>query len=80
MRRGEAEEILAIRVEAPQEEILVRLKAQFIPAGSAYAAELGAVVEDAFSRLLSSSIVGEVRLEAKLRAEAEAVRVFADNP
>jgi len=79
MRRGEAEEILAIRVEAPQEEILVRLKAQFIPAGSAYAAELGAVVEDAFSRLLSSSIVGEVRLEAKLRAEAEAIRVFADN-
>jgi len=79
MRRGEAEEILSIRVEAPDEEILSRLKAPFIPVGSAYAAELGAVVEDAYARLISSSIVGEVRFEAKLRAEAEAIRVFADN-
>ncbi|PLY01638.1 MAG: RNA-binding transcriptional accessory protein [Desulfuromonas sp.] len=79
MRRGEAEEVLSIRVEAPDEEILSRLKAQFVPAGSAYVAELGTVVEDAYSRLISSSIVGEVRLDAKLKAEEEAIRVFAEN-
>ena len=79
MRRGEAEDILSIRVEAPDDTILSRLKSQFVPAGSAYTAELGAVVEDAYSRLISSSIVGEVRLEAKLKAEEEAIRVFAEN-
>jgi len=79
MRRGETEEVLSIRVEAPEDQILARLKVQFIPAGSRYAAELGAVVEDAYSRLISSSIVGEVRLEAKIKAEEEAIRVFAEN-
>lgn len=79
MRRGEKEEILRLRIDAPVEAILARLRSLFIPAASRFAELLGEVIADAYSRLLAISIEGELRLQAKQAADLEAIRVFAEN-
>ncbi len=79
MRRGEKEEVLFLSIVAPVEEILAGLKARAISGESIFGALLSAVVEDSYKRLMAPSIEVELRLEAKQRAEEEAIRVFADN-
>ena len=46
---------------------------------AALAADLAAALEDAYDRLLAPSIEADVRRALEERAEAEAIRVFADN-
>jgi uncharacterized protein len=79
MRRGEKEDILRLRIEAPEEDILGRLSALFLPAASPFAELLREVVDDAYHRLLAPSIEVELRLQAKTAADDEAIRVFAEN-
>ena len=79
MRRGEKEEILLLRIEVPEAELLQRLRRLLIPAESPYAEWLGTVVEDAWQRLLFPSLEVDVRLRAKQDADSEAIRVFAEN-
>lgn len=79
MRRGEKEEVLRLRIEAPEEEILGRLSALFIPAESRFAELLRGIIADAYKRLLTTSIDLDLRLQAKKAADDEAIRVFAEN-
>ncbi len=79
MRRGEKEEVLRLAVEAPEEELLQRLKARLIRGQSIFRPRLEAVAEDAYRRLIAPSIEVELRLEAKKAADETAIGVFADN-
>ena len=79
MRRGEKEDILRLRIDAPEEDILGRLSGLFVPAASPFAELLREVVADAYHRLLAPSIEVELRLQAKTAADDEAIRVFAEN-
>jgi uncharacterized protein len=79
MRRGEKEDVLRLAIEAPEEEILRRLKTHLVRGESIFHSLLEAVVADAWKRLLFPSIEVELRLEAKNRADAAAIEVFADN-
>lgn len=79
MRRGEKEDILRLRIEAPEEEILARLSVLFVPAESRFADLLREFVTDAYKRLLAPSIDLDLRLQAKKAADDEAIRVFAEN-
>ncbi len=79
MRRGEKEDVLRLWIEAPEEEIVSRLRAQLVPLESAFTTWLRDVVADAYQRLLAPSIEMELRLRAKTAADAEAIRVFAAN-
>jgi uncharacterized protein len=79
MRRGEKEEVLRLRIEAPEEEILGRLSLLFVPAGSRFADLLREIVADAYKRLLTTSIDLDLRLQAKRAADDEAIKIFADN-
>jgi len=79
MRRGEKEDILRIRIEAPDEEILGRLNGLFIPADSRFCELLREFIADAYKRLLSVSIEVELRLQAKISADNDAIQVFAEN-
>jgi uncharacterized protein len=79
MRRGEKEEVLILAIVAPVEEILAGLKKRVIHGESIVVPLLEGVTEDAYKRLLAPSIEVELRLEAKQRADAAAIRVFADN-
>jgi uncharacterized protein len=79
MRRGEKEEVLRLYVDAPEEEILQRLCRFLVPAMHPYGDWLQNVLIDAYNRLIFPSIEVELRLQAKQRAEEEAIRVFAEN-
>ncbi len=79
MRRGEKEDVLRLRIEAPAEEILGRLQVLFIRAESRFAELLREIIADAYKRLLTTSIDLDLRLQAKKAADDEAIRVFAEN-
>jgi uncharacterized protein len=80
VRRGEAENVLRATIEVDAErargEIARVLKRD---GASPWAAELDAAIADAWKRLLAPSVESEVRVEMKLRADREAVDVFAQN-
>jgi protein Tex len=80
MRRGEAEGVLRLRIAPPEGEAIGALEHQFVKApGTPGGEQVRLAVHDGFKRLLAATIEGEVRLEAKKKADAEAIRVFADN-
>lgn len=79
MRRGEKEEVLRLTLQAPQEEILAGLKRRLIKGESIFRPLLEDVVNDAYKRLISSSIEVELRLLAREKADEAAIAVFANN-
>lgn len=79
MRRGEKEEVLRLSLQAPQEELLAGLKHRLIKGESVFKPWLEAVAEDAYKRLIATSIEVELRLQAKDLADEAAIAVFARN-
>ncbi|NLW50479.1 MAG: RNA-binding transcriptional accessory protein [Candidatus Brocadiaceae bacterium] len=79
MRRGEEEGFLYLRIAPPEEEALDLLCRLFVRGRSPCAEQVRAAVEDGYKRLLSLSMETEMRLATKKAADAEAIRVFADN-
>lgn len=79
MRRGEEEEVLRLSISAPEEEILLRLKACLLKGASIFRLLLESVAEDAYRRLIAPSIEVELRLEAKKKADDAAIAIFARN-
>ena len=79
MRRGEREEVLSLSTLPPEEEALAILEGLFVKGMGADSEQVRLAVADSYRRLLSRSLETELRLALKERAEAEAIRVFADN-
>jgi len=79
MRRGEKEEFLTLRVVPPETEAISLLDAMFVKGNGPVAEQVRMAVEDGYRRLLANSMETEIRMAAKKRADAEAIRVFADN-
>ncbi len=79
IRRGEAEGFLTSRLMPPEPDAITQLNDMFVKNVSAAAEQVRLAVEDGYRRLLEPSIETEARLEAKERADAEAIRVFAAN-
>ena len=78
VRRGEAEEFLTARIVVPDEEIVAALLRK-LTAGHRAPEQMRLAVEDAYRRLISTSVEVEVRMELKTRADAEAIDVFGRN-
>lgn len=80
LNRGEAEKILTVKVEAPQEDILRYLEKQIITADNPQTTPvLKEVVADAYERLIRPAIEREIRNDLTERAEDGAIRVFGKN-
>ena len=79
IRRGEAEGFLMMRITPPEESALPLLEPLFVTGKGSAAEQVRLAVQDSYKRLLASAIEVELRMEAKKRADAEAIRVFADN-
>ncbi|HJP30617.1 MAG TPA: Tex family protein [Candidatus Latescibacteria bacterium] len=79
MRRGENEKILSLRILGPEGECLAVLERRFLKSENAAAAQVRLAVADSFKRLLSLAMETEMRVETRQRADAEAIRVFAEN-
>ena len=80
INRGEKEKVLSVKLNFPQEEILVYLEKQ---AGKDLQGEnlrlLQEAVLDSFKRLISPSIETEIRNILTEKAEDGAIAIFADN-
>jgi protein Tex len=80
MRRGEAEGVLRLRVAPPEGEAIAELERLFVRApGTPGGEQVRLAAHDCHKRLMGAAIEGEIRLEAKKKADAEAIRVFAEN-
>ena len=80
IRRGEAEGVLRVRIAPPEGPALATLERLFVSAPTTPGGEqVRLAAHDSYKRLLGPAIEGETRLEAKKAADAEAIRVFADN-
>jgi len=79
IRRGEKEGFLVMDISIDRERAVEELERIFLKASNATTPEMKKAVEDAFDRLLKSSIENEFRLQSKNKADEEAIHVFAEN-
>ncbi len=79
IRRGENENILYFLIELEAARALGVLQSHILRQQGDWTPQLVLAIEDAWQRLLNSSIQGEVRFELKKRSDTEAIQVFRDN-
>ncbi|WP_186445790.1 Tex family protein [Paenibacillus cremeus] len=79
INRGEREEVLKVALDVPVERIHEYIAKQYVKGPSIVRDILTNVIEDAYKRLLASSIEREVRGEMTEKAEEKAIEVFAEN-
>ncbi|MDA0335753.1 MAG: Tex family protein, partial [bacterium] len=79
MRRGENEKVLSLRILGPEGDCLSALERRFLTSENAAAAQVRVAIGDSFKRLLSLTMETEMRIDTRKRADAEAIRVFAQN-
>jgi uncharacterized protein len=79
MRRGAKEGFLRLQITAPGEQATQILERLFIKGHSACSIQVKEAVTDGYKRLLSPSMETEILAATKLRADEEAIKVFAEN-
>ncbi|HKT13134.1 MAG TPA: Tex family protein [Terriglobia bacterium] len=79
IRRGESEGVLGFLIELDPLRALNLLKSHILRQPGDWTQQLELAIEDAWKRLLNSSIQAEIRLEVKERSDGEAIQVFRDN-
>ena len=79
MRRGEKEGFLILRAHPDEAEALALLEHLVVKGDNPAAQQVKLAVHDCYKRLLSLSMETEVRVATKEKADAEAIRVFAEN-
>jgi protein Tex len=78
LNRGEIEEFLSVKIEAPLDSIQKLIDLRFVKTG-ACAPFVQRAAQDAYKRLIEPSIEREIRAELSVQAEEQAIKVFAAN-
>lgn len=79
MRRGESEGFLKVNISPDEDKCVDKLADIFVRSDNASGDLVCNAAKDAYKRLLKPSIENEFAAESKLKADAEAIRVFAEN-
>jgi uncharacterized protein len=79
IRRGESENVLYFLIELEPERPVALIRRHVLRQQGDWTRQLELAIEDAWKRLLNSSIQGEIRLELKRRSDTDAIQVFRDN-
>ena len=80
LNRGEAEKMLTVKIEEPEEEILTWLCSQVITWSNVHTEQaLKEAVEDSYARLIRPAIEREIRGILTEQAEEGAIQVFGKN-
>jgi protein Tex len=79
IRRGESENVLYFLIELEAQRPLSIMQTHILRQNGDWTPQLQMAIEDAWQRLLNSSIQGEIRFELKKRSDTEAIQVFRDN-
>lgn len=78
--RGESEGFLRCKIAIDEEEALEKIEQSIVKTNyKALKIELQAAIKDAYKRLISASIETEFKNTFKLKADEEAISVFAEN-
>ena len=78
--RGEKEEFLSVKLEAPEARIVDWLKGRTLSkSGSIFTEVIENAVEDAYKRLIAPSIENEIRGSLTEAASEQAIKVFSEN-
>jgi uncharacterized protein len=77
--RGEAEKYLKISIRPSEEKALSLLFRHFVKGRNSCSDQVILALEDSYKRLLAPSMETDIRQEIKVRADNEAIRVFARN-
>lgn len=79
MRRAEKENFITLDI-APDESLAIQtLEKKFVKSKSAVGEQVALAVKDSYKRLLKPSLETEVRVETKMKADQEAIKVFSSN-
>ncbi|OIP83611.1 MAG: RNA-binding transcriptional accessory protein [Porphyromonadaceae bacterium CG2_30_38_12] len=79
MRRGEAEGFLRVAINPNDDKCIEKLERIFVKSKNAMGEAVFEAAKDSYKRLLKPSIETEFASESKLKADTEAIRVFAEN-
>jgi uncharacterized protein len=80
VNRGEKENFLKVRIEAPAPEIVAALNGRFITnANCIFVEHLQAAIKDSYERLIAPAIERELRNQITETADEHAIKVFAAN-
>ncbi|NNL76847.1 MAG: RNA-binding transcriptional accessory protein [Desulfobacterales bacterium] len=79
MRRGEKEDFLNLDILPDEQEATAILETLFVKGEKQDSAQVKLAINDCYKRLLSRSMETETRVHAKDKADAKAIRVFAEN-
>ena len=79
IRRGESENVLYFLIEVEPERPIALIQRHALRQQGDWTPQLKVAIDDAWKRLLNSSIQGEIRLELKRRSDADAIQVFRNN-
>lgn len=80
LNRGEAEKVLTVKVNAPEERILRYLEKKLITKENEYTTPvICAALEDSYDRLIAPAIEREIRNDLTEKAEDGAINVFGKN-
>ena len=77
--RGEREGKLRVRVEVDTEAAIARLGARWPRRQGVFAPVLDAAIADGYKRLMAPSLERELRAKLTVRAQTDAIKVFAKN-
>ncbi len=79
LRRGEKEGVLSLDIFPAEEAAIGLIERQFVKADNDAAGQVKLAITDSYKRLLRPSLETEIRMETKMRADEEAIKVFAAN-
>ncbi len=79
MRRGETEGFLKLSIQPPVDKAIDILEKVFIKARTGSSEQVDIALKDSWKRLLGPSMENEFRSKSKEVADAEAIKVFAEN-
>ncbi len=79
INRGEKEEFLKVKLEKPEDKILLYIEKDIIKGETQFTEMLKTTIEDSFKRLIEPSIDREIRSDLTEKAEEKAIKVFGQN-
>ncbi len=79
INRGEKEEFLKVKLEKPEDKILLYIEKDIIKGETQFTEMLKETIKDSFSRLIEPSIDREIRSDLTEKAEEKAIKVFGQN-
>jgi len=79
MRRGQEEGFLKVSITPPEENVLEEIERFMVKGSGECQSQVSMAIKDCYKRLLEPSIENEFTSELKVKADEEAIRVFAEN-